>query len=66
MHLLESLYILHQEAIGIIPGQEHILQHISHSFLLESQVLGSYDRRVDEVQPREKKALLIVLFDVIS
>lgn len=44
------MQVLHQEAISIVPRQEDILQHISHSFLFESQVLGSHYRRVDKIK----------------
>ena len=50
MYLVQPLHVLHQEAVGVVPGQEDVLQHIPHAFLLEAQVLGSHHWRVDQVQ----------------
>lgn len=52
-YLLQPLHILHQEAIGVVPGQEDVLQHVAHAFLFETQVLRSNHGRVDQVQPAQ-------------
>jgi hypothetical protein len=34
---------LHEEAVGVEPGEEHILQHVLDSFFSEAQVLPTDD-----------------------
>ena len=48
--LLQAQHVLHQEAVCIVPGQEHIFDHSKHALLLEAQGLASHHRGVDEVQ----------------
>lgn len=45
-----ALYVLNEEAVRVVPRQEHIFQHISYSFLFEAQVLGSDYGRIDQVE----------------
>ena len=56
---LQPLHILHKEAIGVVPGQEHVLHHVPHTLLLEAKVLSTHSRGVDEVQPEGISAKLV-------
>ena len=53
-HLFELNDILYEEPVGVVPRQEDVLEHIFNSFLLETQVVSSDHRRVDEVQTNNK------------
>ena len=57
--LLQAQHILHQEAICIVPGQEHIFDHGKHALLLEAQGLTPHHRGVDEVQAQCISSVLI-------
>ena len=49
-HLLQSLDILNEEPVCIEPWQEHILDDVLHSLLLESQRLCPHHRGVNQVE----------------
>ena len=49
-HLLQSLDILNEEPVCIEPWQEHILDDVLHSLLLEPQRLCPHHRGVDQVE----------------
>ena len=50
-YLVELKDVLDEEAVGVVPGQEHIFEHITHALLLEAKVIRTHHRRVDQVQP---------------
>ena len=47
---LQSLHVLHQEPIRIVPRQEHVLDDVTDTFLLEAEVVGAHHRRIDQIQ----------------
>ena len=47
---LPDVDVLHQEAVGVVPGNEHVLQHAVDTSLAETERLSTHDRRVNEVQ----------------
>ena len=49
-HLLQSLDILNEEPVCIEPWQEHILDDVLHSLLLEPQRLCPHHGGVDQVE----------------
>mmetsp|Transcript_74663 Transcript_74663/g.172950 ORF Transcript_74663/g.172950 Transcript_74663/m.172950 type:complete len:206 (-) Transcript_74663:796-1413(-) len=46
---LVTIGFQHEEAVGMVPGQEHVLYNIPHPFFLELQRLRPDHRRVAEV-----------------
>ena len=56
---LPVLDVLQQEAVGVVPRDEHVLQHAVHAGLLESERLRSHHRRVDEVQTHRVGAVFV-------
>ena len=50
-YLLKPLNVLDQEAVGIVPGQEDVLQDVTNAVFFESQVLCPHHRRIDQVEP---------------
>lgn len=57
--LLQAQNILHQEAVGVVPGQEHILDNSKHALLLEAQGLSSHHWGVDQVQAQGIGTILV-------
>ena len=37
--------------MSIITGQEYVLKNVLDALFLETQAVGSYDGRIDDVQP---------------
>ena len=56
---LHAGHILHQEAVGVVPGQEDVLDHGQHPLLPEAQALRPHDWGVDEIQPQRVRAVLL-------
>ena len=48
-YLLQPDYILYEEPIGIVPGQEHVLKYVIYTFIIESQGISTYSRWVAQV-----------------
>ena len=42
--------VLDQEAISVVPREEHIFQHTVNARFLESERLGTHHRRVDQIE----------------
>lgn len=51
-------HVLREEAVRVVPRQEHRLDHLEHAALLEAQRLGAHDGRVDEVEAQRIGAVL--------
>ena len=43
-NLVELNDVLDEEAVGVVPGQEDVLQHVSDALLLEAQVVSAHHR----------------------
>ena len=56
---LVSLDILEEEAVGIVPGQEDILENGEHALLTELQILRLHHRAVDQKQPQRVRPVLV-------
>lgn len=49
---LQAQHVLHQESVGVVPWQEHILDHSKDALLFEAQGLSMHHRGVHQVQPQ--------------
>ncbi len=56
---LQAQNVLDKEAVGVVPGQEHILDHAEDALLLELERLRVHHRRVDQIQPQRVCAVLL-------
>ena len=54
-----SLEVLHKESVGVVPRKKDVLDDIAHSFLFESKIFGSNDRRIDKIQPKSVRTKFI-------
>ena len=57
--LLQPQHVLHQEAVGVVPGQEHVFDHCKDTLLLKTQGLTPYHRGVDQVQTQRISSKLV-------
>lgn len=48
--ILQLQDVLDEEAVGVVPREQHILQDITHTLLLKSKVFCSHHRGVDQIQ----------------
>lgn len=54
-YLLQPQDILDEEAIGIVPREQHVLQNIANTFLLKAEVFCSHHRGVNQIQSGREK-----------
>lgn len=55
---LQAQDVLDQEAVGVVPGQEDILDNAEHALLLELQRLSMHHRRIYQVEPQRICSIL--------
>lgn len=48
-YLVEPKDVLDEEAVSVVPREQHIFEDIPHTFLLEAQVFCSYHRGIDQI-----------------
>ena len=58
-YALETFQILDKETIGVVPGEENVLDDISNSLLFESQVLCTNNRWIDQVETKRISSKLV-------
>jgi hypothetical protein len=46
---VEPKDVLDEEAVSVVPREQHIFEDIPHTFLLEAQVFCSYHRGIDQI-----------------
>lgn len=51
--LLQLQEVLDEEAIGIVPREEHVLQDVMHPLLLKARVFCSHHRGVNQIQSED-------------
>ena len=56
---LPVLDVLQQEAIRVVPGNEHVLQHAVDAGFLEAERLRAHHGRVDQIQTHRIRAVFI-------
>lgn len=57
--MLIDVHVLHKETIGVVPGQEHVLQHLAHTLLAKLQVLTADHRRVNQVKTKGVRTVAV-------
>ena len=55
----QSLEILDEESVSVVPGKEDIFENFVDTFFLEAQVLCTDHRRVDQIETKSVGSVFI-------